>query len=160
MKEQLELILKLDNIYLSVVQDGIEDYPEDVPPTEEQPPVGEDDPQTPPADDDPSKDPADAPDDGQGEGTAPGTETPWVDPMQPTEGDGSDEDAAALRRALTVKRARIVIVLFAFFILGADIVFVMLRRRRESEAVALVVDLPDGQESADGERANESARNK
>ncbi|MBQ7319052.1 MAG: hypothetical protein IJW97_02580 [Clostridia bacterium] len=131
-----ELILKLDNIYLSVVQDGVEDYPEDVTPPaggENTPPTGEDNPpptggeeNTPPTGEDPVPP--------TGETPAPGTEN-----EQPSEDDTAAQ--AALRKRLTAQRARIVVLLFAFVILGADIVAVALRRRNDAAALAVA----DGQ---------------
>jgi hypothetical protein len=125
-----ELILKLDNIYLSVVQDGVEDYPEEVTPPaggEEIPPVGGE--ELPPVDGEDNMP--------SGEDNTPSGEdnVPPVGENTDSEQTPADDTAAQLaqRKALTARRSRIVVLLFAFLIVGTDIVVVALRRRSEAE---------------------------
>ena len=118
-----ELIVMLDNIYLSVVQDGVDDYPEEVTP----PDAGGDTP----VDSD-----TDAPVDGEDSSTEQ-EETPSVDnpdpyaPTNPEQVDGAEQ--AALRKRLTAQRARIIVLIFVFAIVGTDIVVVALRRKNDAE---------------------------
>ncbi|MBQ7336994.1 MAG: hypothetical protein IJW40_00915 [Clostridia bacterium] len=105
------LTIKLDNIYLSVIQDGIDDYAE---------PEPVDPPENKPADD---LDP---------EGQGGDGETPAADEEQ----SAADAEASAARKALTATRAKIVVVVFAFIIIGFNIVAVLLRNKEQAALVA------------------------
>ena len=136
-----ELVIMLDNMYLSVLQDGIDDFAEEevVTPPDENP-------------------------ENQGEAS---TDSDVTNPGTAEDSDSSKGDAALgdeellARKALTATRAKMVAIIFVFFIIGFDIVVVLLRRREAAEPVLAGVEAEDvatiEQEPAAAEQPQEPA---
>ena len=109
------LTIMLDNMYLSVTQDGVDDYAQPEPAPEPDP--------------EPQPEPEPVP--GQPSG---GEVEFWPGGEMPEE----DVDVVAARKALTARRARSLAIIFVFMIIGANVVVAALTRRQEDET--LVVD--------------------
>ena len=103
------LTIMLDNMYLSVTQDGIDDYAQPEPEPEPNP-----EPQPEPTPGQPSE----------------GEVEFWPGGEMPEE----DVDVVAARRALTARRARSLAIIFVFMIIGANVVVAALMRRQAEAA--------------------------
>ncbi len=162
------LVVMLDNVYLSFFDDNVDDYAPVEQPTEPPAPI------EPPTPTEPGQEGGDAP-------TENPNENPVQDPSQnpnqesgsntentgdPTVGEQDDTSAAetlAARKVLTATRTKIVIILFAFFILGADIVVVAIRRREGDASLTpaedseqLVQALEAAEQTADPSTASDA----
>ena len=119
-------------MYLSVTQDGVDDYAQPEPAPEPDP--------------EPQPEPEPEPVPGQPSG---GEVEFWPGGEMPKE----DVDVVAARKALTARRARSLAIIFVFMIIGANVVVAALTRRQEEET--LVVDGDQAAEmlqaSVDGE---------
>ena len=113
------LVIMLDNMYLSVTQDGVDDYAQPEPePTPEATPD-----ETPESD---------QPTTGEVEVEA------WPGGEEPKE----DVDVVAARKALTARRARSLAIVFVFMIIGANVVVAAVMRKQEECAVAAEGETP------------------
>ena len=101
-----QLVIMIDNMYLSVTQDGIDDYAQPEP--------------------EPEPDPEPNPDPGQTD------YDPWPGGELPEE----NVDAMAARKAVTARRARSLAVIFVFIIIGVNVIVVAFMRKQEEWCAA------------------------